>query len=113
MESTINTHKSKHIAHQANEKGDALVAALIRPSGQRNKRSKDLFGAVLGWRQVDDGDQDAKEADNVQDQDEALKLGEQRADPSIDDDTKDHRGPKQQHRLVRLRLVRVWVGEAD
>lgn len=59
-----------------------------------------------------EGDEDAKEADNVQYQDHALNLGQQGADDGVDQDGDEDDGPDNQGALPGLAVV-LRHGEAD
>lgn len=99
VESGIGSNEGKGIAHHTNHERDAIC----RPSTVVNKCTKDIRRRRMRSKS-NKRDQDGKETENVQDQDQSLKLGQHRTDEGVDEDGKPKDGPEQQCSLPKLRL---------
>lgn len=100
MEGGVNANESENVADHADHEGETLrgkVASVL-------EGREDILGVTMG-SEDDHGNKNREEAENVQNEDEALKLGERRADDGIDEDGKENDGPEEQSSLPRLRLV--------
>lgn len=83
MDCSVGADKGKGVAHHVDHKGQAVgsKASVV------DKRGEDVVGAVVR-AEDDERDQDGKEADDMQDQDQALELGQRGADQDVDKDGK-------------------------
>ncbi|KAK8140836.1 hypothetical protein G3M48_001669 [Beauveria asiatica] len=104
---TGHTGKGKDEPQEADKEGKPLrgPAALVAKRGKDGRR-------IALRAKGQERDEDAKEADNVQDENHALNLGQQRADDGVDEDGDEHHGPDNQRALPRLPVV-LGPGEAD
>ncbi|PMB72553.1 hypothetical protein BM221_002659 [Beauveria bassiana] len=101
------TGKGKNESQETDKEGKTLRGppTLVAKRGKDGRRI-----ALRAKRQ--EGNEHAKEADNVQHENHALNLGQQRADDGVDEDGDEHHGPDNQRALPRLPVV-LGPGEAD
>lgn len=84
----IGAHKRKHAADDADEERQTLRL----PMAAVDKGREDKLGRVM-ITHVDEWDQHCEEAQQVDDEDDALELGQQAADSNVDHDAERDDGP--------------------
>lgn len=99
VESSVSSNEGKGITHHTNHERDAVS----RPSTVVDKGTKDIRRRRMRSKS-NKRDQDGKETENVEDQDQSLKLGQHRTDEGVDEDSEPKDSPEQQCSLPKLRL---------
>lgn len=108
MYCAISTKEGKHVAEEADKEGDTIGG----PCTAIDEAREDALRSIV-WPQNNQGYQDGKEPNNMQDEGEAFKLWQSRTDDGIDENGDQDHCPEQQRAMPVLVLICVWVAKND
>lgn len=105
VEGGVGADKGKDVANHADHEGQALR----RPVTRVQEAGEDGVRISMG-RQDDERDENSEEAQDVQDQNQTLELGQRRGHDGVDEDGEQYDGPVEQGAVPRLRRVVIVCG---
>jgi hypothetical protein len=104
VDGAIGAEKGEDGRDETDEERSAPVVATECKVG-----GKDVFGAAMGGK-VDEGDEDAEEANDVENEDCAFNLGELGCEVGVEEEAEEGDGEEQEGAVPSLEVVR-WVVE--